>query len=129
RHRSGEAAPARHTTVEAARNGFLHDGLFCRHHLLGFPSSMSAFPITRKASTDLYHLPNNDDRVQCMKVWPIKGKKKFETRSYLPHWSTEECKEYPDAFIRIIGFATTARFNASASSPTTFPGTKSGGRR
>ncbi|CAL9776889.1 unnamed protein product, partial [Musa acuminata subsp. burmannicoides] len=125
RRRSGEVAPARQTTIEAARNGFLHDGLFCCHHLPGFPStSMSAFPVTKKASTDLSHLPNNDDRVQCMKVYNI-GKKKFETLSYLPQWSSEECKEYPDAFIRIIGFATTARFNSSASSPTSLPGTKS----
>ncbi|CAL9155998.1 unnamed protein product, partial [Musa hybrid cultivar] len=140
RRRSGEATLARQTTIEAARNGFLRDSFFCYHHLPSFPSaSMPAFPVTRKASTDLSHLPNNDDRVQCMKVysivrermklWPIEGKKKFETLSYLPHWSSEECKEYPDAFIRIIGFATTARFNASASSPTSFPGTKSGGRR
>ncbi|THU69770.1 hypothetical protein C4D60_Mb08t17910 [Musa balbisiana] len=127
RHRSGEASPARQTTVEAARNGFLHDGLFRCHHFPGFIKS--AFPVTRKASTDLSHLPNNDDRVQCMKVWPIEGKKKFETLPYRPPLELEECKEYPDAFIRIIGFATTARFNASASLPTSLTGTKSGGRR
>uniref|UniRef100_A0A804K7V9 Uncharacterized protein n=1 Tax=Musa acuminata subsp. malaccensis TaxID=214687 RepID=A0A804K7V9_MUSAM len=26
-----------------------------------------------------------------MKVWPIEGKKKFETLSYLPHWWTMPC--------------------------------------
>ncbi|CAL9180067.1 unnamed protein product [Musa hybrid cultivar] len=46
--------------------------------------STSAFPVTRKANADLSHLPGNGGRVQCMKVWPIEGKKKFETLSYLP---------------------------------------------
>ncbi|URE25483.1 Metal tolerance protein [Musa troglodytarum] len=76
RRRSGEASPAKQATVKAARNGFLHDDLFYCHHLPGFPSaiqhgdaiftslkSMSAFPLTRKVSTDLSHLPNNNDRV------------------------------------------------------------------
>jgi ribulose bisphosphate carboxylase small subunit len=48
-------------------------------------------------------------------VWPPIGKKKFETLSYLPDLSdvelakeVEECKkEYPGAFIRIIGFDNT----------------------
>ncbi|CAL9147466.1 unnamed protein product, partial [Musa hybrid cultivar] len=96
RRRSGEAVLARQTIVEAARNGFLHDSLLYYHHLPSFPStSMPAFPVTRKASIDLSHLPNNDDRVQCMKayniVWLIEGKKKFETLSYLPHWWTMPC--------------------------------------
>ncbi|CAL9190029.1 unnamed protein product [Musa hybrid cultivar] len=46
--------------------------------------STSSFPVTRKANADLSHLPSNGGRVQCMKVWPIEGKKKFETLSYLP---------------------------------------------
>ncbi|KAJ0985792.1 hypothetical protein J5N97_004148 [Dioscorea zingiberensis] len=46
--------------------------------------STAAFPSTRKAKTDLSHLPSNGGRVQCMQVWPIEGKKKFETLSYLP---------------------------------------------
>ncbi|XP_010916368.1 ribulose bisphosphate carboxylase small subunit, chloroplastic [Elaeis guineensis] len=130
--------------------------------------STSAFPATRRASNGFSKLPSNGGRVQCMKVWPIEGLKKFETLSYLPplsieallkqieyllrsgwipclefckvgfvsrdnnrspgyydgrYWTMwklpmfgcndatqvakelEECKkEYPDAFIRIIGF-------------------------
>ncbi|WP_353836013.1 ribulose bisphosphate carboxylase small subunit, partial [Acinetobacter baumannii] len=29
-------------------------------------------------------------RVQCMKVWPVEGLKKFETLSYLPPLTTEQ---------------------------------------
>ncbi|RRT42452.1 hypothetical protein B296_00030305 [Ensete ventricosum] len=59
--------------------------------------STSAFPVTRKTNAALSHLPSNGGRVQCMEVgsgggrnrqacyvWPIEGKKKFETLSYLP---------------------------------------------
>ncbi|XP_072965321.1 ribulose bisphosphate carboxylase small subunit, chloroplastic-like [Typha angustifolia] len=51
--------------------------------------SAAAFPGTRRANADLSHLPSNGGRVQCMKVWPIEGVKKFETLSYLPPLSTE----------------------------------------
>ncbi|XP_073007761.1 ribulose bisphosphate carboxylase small subunit, chloroplastic-like [Typha latifolia] len=51
--------------------------------------SNSAFPATRRANSDLSHLPSNGGRVQCMKVWPIEGVKKFETLSYLPPLSVE----------------------------------------
>ncbi|XP_042462142.1 ribulose bisphosphate carboxylase small subunit, chloroplastic-like [Zingiber officinale] len=131
--------------------------------------SLSGVPFpTKRANADLSHLPSNGCRVRCMQVWPIEGKKKFETLSYLPtlkdeallkqieyllrsnwipclefckrgfvwrenhrspgyydgrYWTmwklpmfgctdatqvakeVDECKkEYPDAFIRIIGF-------------------------
>ncbi|KAG1334789.1 ribulose bisphosphate carboxylase small chain, chloroplastic [Cocos nucifera] len=51
--------------------------------------SASAFPATRRASNDFSKLPSNGGRVQCMKVWPIEGVKKFETLSYLPPLSVE----------------------------------------
>ncbi|XP_072982680.1 ribulose bisphosphate carboxylase small subunit, chloroplastic [Typha latifolia] len=51
--------------------------------------SSSAFPATRRANADLSHLPSNGGRVQCMKVWPIAGVKKFETLSYLPELPVE----------------------------------------
>ncbi|GMP58869.1 hypothetical protein CsSME_00022380 [Camellia sinensis var. sinensis] len=72
--------------------------------------STSAFPVTRKLDTDITSLASNGGRVQCMKVWPPLGLKKFETLSYLPPLTqvlkeVEECKkEYPQSFIRIIGF-------------------------
>ncbi|XWS30706.1 hypothetical protein CRYUN_Cryun23aG0010700 [Craigia yunnanensis] len=46
--------------------------------------STSAFPVTRKANNDITSFASNGGRVQCMKVWPPLGKKKFETLSYLP---------------------------------------------
>ncbi|GMP58866.1 hypothetical protein CsSME_00022380 [Camellia sinensis var. sinensis] len=46
--------------------------------------STSAFPVTRKLDTDITSLASNGGRVQCMKVWPPLGLKKFETLSYLP---------------------------------------------
>ncbi|XP_050381701.1 ribulose bisphosphate carboxylase small subunit, chloroplastic-like [Argentina anserina] len=46
--------------------------------------SGAAFPVTRKTNADITSLPSNGGRVQCMKVWPTTGLKKFETLSYLP---------------------------------------------
>ncbi|PKA47378.1 Ribulose bisphosphate carboxylase small chain, chloroplastic [Apostasia shenzhenica] len=47
--------------------------------------SSAAFPTTsRRANADLSNLPTNGGRAKCMLVWPIEGKKKFETLSYLP---------------------------------------------
>ncbi|CAM8916161.1 unnamed protein product [Rhodiola kirilowii] len=43
--------------------------------------SASAFPITRKTA-DITSITNNGGRVQCMKVWPPIGMKKYETLSY-----------------------------------------------
>ncbi|XVE72065.1 hypothetical protein DITRI_Ditri11bG0008800 [Diplodiscus trichospermus] len=52
--------------------------------------SASAFPVTRKANDDITSLASNGGRVQCMKVWPPLGKKKFETLSYLPNLTQEQ---------------------------------------
>ncbi|WP_353804774.1 ribulose-1,5-bisphosphate carboxylase small subunit, partial [Acinetobacter baumannii] len=52
--------------------------------------STSAFPVTRKNNVDFSNLPSNGGRVQCMKVWPVEGLKKFETLSYLPPLTTEQ---------------------------------------
>ncbi|CAO2815624.1 unnamed protein product [Amaranthus hypochondriacus] len=46
--------------------------------------SIAAFLVTNKSSNDIFSLPSNGARVQCMQVWPPVGKKKFETLSYLP---------------------------------------------
>ena len=62
--------------------------------------STSAFPVTRKSSADFSTLPSNGGRVQCMKVWPIEGLKKFETLSYLPPLSQEELLKQIDYLIR-----------------------------
>ena len=51
--------------------------------------SASAFPATQRANSDLSRLPTNGGRVQCMQVWPIEGRRKFETLSYLPPLSHE----------------------------------------
>ncbi|KAI3697440.1 hypothetical protein L6452_30464 [Arctium lappa] len=46
--------------------------------------SNAAFPVTKKSNNDFSSLPSNGGRVQCMKVWPPLGLKKYETLSYLP---------------------------------------------
>ncbi|KAL3640438.1 Ribulose bisphosphate carboxylase small subunit, chloroplastic 4 [Castilleja foliolosa] len=45
--------------------------------------SVAGFPVTKK-SNDITTIANNGGRVQCMKVWPTVGLKKYETLSYLP---------------------------------------------
>ncbi|ONK81510.1 uncharacterized protein A4U43_C01F29950 [Asparagus officinalis] len=62
--------------------------------------STSAFPATRRASADLAKLPSNGGRVQCMKVWPVEGIKKFETLSYLPTLSIEQLIKQIEYLIR-----------------------------
>ncbi|PKA64647.1 Ribulose bisphosphate carboxylase small chain, chloroplastic [Apostasia shenzhenica] len=49
------------------------------------PEVLRRLPTTsRRANADLSNLPTNGGRAKCMLVWPIEGKKKFETLSYLP---------------------------------------------
>ncbi|WOL02847.1 hypothetical protein Cni_G11566 [Canna indica] len=62
--------------------------------------STSAFPCTRKANADFSSLPSNGGRVQCMKVWPIEGLKKFETLSYLPPLTDEQLLKQIDYLLR-----------------------------
>ncbi|XP_071711550.1 ribulose bisphosphate carboxylase small subunit, chloroplastic-like [Rutidosis leptorrhynchoides] len=57
------------------------------------------FPVTKK-SDDLSNLPTNGGRVQCMKVWPPLGLKKFETLSYLPPLSNEALAKEVDYLLR-----------------------------
>ena len=60
--------------------------------------SLSAYPVTRKSGSSL---PNNlGCRVQCMKVWPPEGLKKFETLSYLPPLSDESLGKEVDYLLR-----------------------------
>ncbi|MFI3395539.1 ribulose-1,5-bisphosphate carboxylase small subunit, partial [Klebsiella pneumoniae] len=62
--------------------------------------SLAGVPFPRKANADLSHLPSNGCRVQCMKVWPIEGVKKFETLSYLPNLSQEELLKQIEYLLR-----------------------------
>ena len=62
--------------------------------------SMSSFPVTKKANADFSKLPSNGGRVQCMKVWPIEGLKKFETLSYLPPLTDEQLLKQIEYLIR-----------------------------
>ncbi|KAL4577602.1 hypothetical protein LXL04_013712 [Taraxacum kok-saghyz] len=57
------------------------------------------FPITKK-SNDFSSLPSNGGRVQCMKVWPPLGLKKFETLSYLPPLSEESLLKEVEYLLR-----------------------------
>ncbi|KAL0450008.1 UNVERIFIED_CONTAM: Ribulose bisphosphate carboxylase small chain, chloroplastic [Sesamum latifolium] len=61
--------------------------------------SASAFAVTKK-SNDVTSLASNGGRVQCIKVWPTQGKKKFETLSYLPDLTTEQLAKEIDYLIR-----------------------------
>ncbi|XWS47611.1 hypothetical protein CRYUN_Cryun14cG0167000 [Craigia yunnanensis] len=62
--------------------------------------SASAFPVTRKANNDITSLASNGGRVQCMKVWPPLGKKKFETLSYLPTLTQEQLAKEVEYLLR-----------------------------
>ncbi|KAH6770110.1 ribulose bisphosphate carboxylase small chain 1A [Perilla frutescens var. hirtella] len=61
--------------------------------------SVSAFPATRK-NADITTLASNGGRVNCMKVWPTEGLKKFETLSYLPPLSREQLLKEIEFLIR-----------------------------
>ncbi|KAE8022094.1 hypothetical protein FH972_007927 [Carpinus fangiana] len=61
--------------------------------------STSAFPVTQKTN-DITSLASNGGRVQCMKVWPPLGLKKFETLSYLPPLNSEQLAKEVDYLLR-----------------------------
>ncbi|KAF5748020.1 ribulose bisphosphate carboxylase small chain chloroplastic-like [Tripterygium wilfordii] len=62
--------------------------------------SSAAFPVTRKPNNDFSSLSGNGGRVQCMKVWPTVGMKKFETLSYLPPLTDAELAKEIDYLLR-----------------------------
>ncbi|KAE9612581.1 hypothetical protein Lal_00005809 [Lupinus albus] len=62
--------------------------------------SIATFPVTRKANNDITTISNNGGRVQCMKVWPPIGLKKFETLSYLPPLSEESLAKEVDYLLK-----------------------------
>eukprot|EP00262_Sarcandra_glabra_P013783 TRINITY_DN388_c0_g1_i1.p1 TRINITY_DN388_c0_g1~~TRINITY_DN388_c0_g1_i1.p1 ORF type:complete len:132 (+),score=12.39 TRINITY_DN388_c0_g1_i1:216-611(+) len=62
--------------------------------------SSSAFPATRKLTSDLVSVPSNGGRGQCMQVWPPAGIKKFETLSYLEPLSPESLAKEVDYLLR-----------------------------
>ncbi|OIW02274.1 hypothetical protein TanjilG_15157 [Lupinus angustifolius] len=62
--------------------------------------SSSAFPVTQKSTLDITSITSNGGRVQCMKVWPPVGLKKYETLSYLPPLSIESLAKEVDYLIR-----------------------------
>nr|GEZ34715.1 ribulose bisphosphate carboxylase small chain, chloroplastic-like [Tanacetum cinerariifolium] len=59
-----------------------------------------AFPVTKKEKNDFSSLPSNGGRVQCMKVWPPLGLKKYETLSYLPPLSEASLAKEIDYLLR-----------------------------
>ncbi|CAM0907905.1 unnamed protein product [Alopecurus aequalis] len=94
--------------------------------------STAGLPVSCRSVASLGSI-SNGGRIRCMQMWPIEGIKKFETLSYLPPLSTEALlkqvdfvilsmwvpcmefskvineveevkKEYPDAYVCIIGF-------------------------
>ncbi|OIW07398.1 hypothetical protein TanjilG_10233 [Lupinus angustifolius] len=62
--------------------------------------SIVGFPVTRKANNDITTIANNGGRVQCMKVWPPLGLKKFETLSYLPPLTQESLAKEVDYLLK-----------------------------
>ncbi|XP_052199813.1 ribulose bisphosphate carboxylase small subunit, chloroplastic-like [Diospyros lotus] len=62
--------------------------------------SSSAFLPSRKLDTDITTLASNGGRVQCMKVWPPRGLKKFETLSYLPPLTSAQLAKEVDYLLR-----------------------------
>ncbi|KAF2298730.1 hypothetical protein GH714_026298 [Hevea brasiliensis] len=62
--------------------------------------STSAFPTTRKTTTDITSIASNGGRVQCMQVWPPRGKKFYETLSYLPPLTREQLAKEVEYLLR-----------------------------
>ncbi|XP_062107359.1 ribulose bisphosphate carboxylase small subunit, chloroplastic-like [Humulus lupulus] len=62
--------------------------------------SAAAFPSTKKANNDITSITSNGGRVQCMKVWPPRNVKKFETLSYLPPLSVESLLKEVEYLLR-----------------------------
>ncbi|KAL6319516.1 hypothetical protein AAG906_014192 [Vitis piasezkii] len=63
--------------------------------------SLSTFPGTRKANTDITSVASNGGRVRCMKIWPTEGLMKFETLSYLPPLTDEQLSKEVDYLLRM----------------------------
>ncbi|KAK7381094.1 hypothetical protein VNO78_33618 [Psophocarpus tetragonolobus] len=61
--------------------------------------SMAGFP-TRKINHDITSITSNGGRVQCIKVWPTLGLRKFETLSYLPTLTDEQLLKEIDYLLR-----------------------------
>ncbi|MFS8022326.1 putative ribulose-bisphosphate carboxylase [Helianthus anomalus] len=62
--------------------------------------STATFPTTKQAKNDFSTLPSNGGRVQCMKVWPPLGLKKYETLSYLPDLTEAQLAKEVDYLLR-----------------------------
>ncbi|KAF3332672.1 ribulose bisphosphate carboxylase small chain [Carex littledalei] len=62
-----------------------------------FTGRQAEITVGRRAQTKL---PSKRMTVHCMQVWPIEGKKKFETLSYLPDLSQEELLKQIEYLIR-----------------------------
>ncbi|CAI0428163.1 unnamed protein product [Linum tenue] len=62
--------------------------------------SAAAFPVTKKSTNDITSITSNGGRVQCMKVWPPLGLKKYETLSYLPPLTEEQLGKEVDYLLR-----------------------------
>ncbi|NP_001295748.1 ribulose bisphosphate carboxylase small chain, chloroplastic-like [Jatropha curcas] len=61
--------------------------------------STAGFP-ARKTTNDITSIAGNGGRVQCMKVWPTQGLKKFETLSYLPPLTREQLAKEVEYLLR-----------------------------
>ncbi|KAM0017154.1 putative ribulose-bisphosphate carboxylase [Helianthus debilis subsp. tardiflorus] len=65
--------------------------------------STATFPATKQTKNDFSTLPSNGGRVQCMKVWPPLGLKKYETLSYLPDLTEAQLAKEVDYLLRNKG--------------------------
>ncbi|CAI0451077.1 unnamed protein product [Linum tenue] len=78
--------------------------------------STAAFPATRKSVNDITSITSNGGRVQCMKVWPPLGLKKYETLSYLPPLTEEQLGKEVDYLLR-SGWVPCLEFELEVRSP------------
>ncbi|BAT16787.1 Os12g0291200 [Oryza sativa Japonica Group] len=52
--------------------------------------STAGLPVSRRSTNSGFGDITNGGRIKCMQVWPVDGKKKFETLSYLPLLTAED---------------------------------------
>uniref|UniRef100_A0A0E0MLJ0 Ribulose bisphosphate carboxylase small subunit, chloroplastic n=1 Tax=Oryza punctata TaxID=4537 RepID=A0A0E0MLJ0_ORYPU len=62
--------------------------------------STADLPVSRRSTNSGFGDVTNGGRIKCMQVWPVDGKKKFETLSYLLPLTTEDLLKQIEYLLR-----------------------------
>ncbi|KAF2907485.1 hypothetical protein DAI22_12g100701 [Oryza sativa Japonica Group] len=66
--------------------------------------STAGLPVSRRSTNSGFGDITNGGRIKCMQVWPVDGKKKFETLSYLPLLTAEDLLKQIEHLLYDVGF-------------------------